>query len=393
MGAVLISSHRPSCVQFLCTNLEQGVSSDASSAFSSSSLVQALGFISITLPIIRDEEACKELLLGSPLLRNVLLYGSIHKVSARVVVSTLTRAVLHKPALSRLLWIRLLEHIHQSITSNTTNEVTKSYHASLLYESTLRVPEEDLTGTYDYWLRACLHGSGSYHQAARQAAIAAFRNIIPLAAVAMQQPQDVLAPASDPSSSCNSKNLNSESVGVLSQVLSRSPVASITHSKNSLDIAIMQALTALDWSILSPLATRAGMPRLRPYQLDGVTWLTHLRRCGLAGCLADEMGLGKSAQALIALMIMRIESIITGDWINTTDLTQSHLLEDALTRSSAAAAPCLVVCPASVVSHWEAETRKFVPASILTPRRFTGKDDKFGKLYISNGEINCCIHQ
>ena len=40
---------------------------------------------------------------------------------------------------------------------------------------------------------------------------------------------------------------------------------------------------------------------LRPYQREGVEWLTFLGRTGLGGLLADDMGLGKTVQALCAL--------------------------------------------------------------------------------------------
>ncbi|KAL4802362.1 hypothetical protein BDV18DRAFT_166971 [Aspergillus unguis] len=37
---------------------------------------------------------------------------------------------------------------------------------------------------------------------------------------------------------------------------------------------------------------------LKPYQLDGLSWLLHLRRNGVGGILADDMGLGKTLQTL-----------------------------------------------------------------------------------------------
>ena len=65
---------------------------------------------------------------------------------------------------------------------------------------------------------------------------------------------------------------------------------------------------------------------LRPYQRQGVSWLTFLRRAGLGALLADDMGLGKTLQALCA---------IGG---NT-----------------------LVVAPTSVVHNWSDEIRRFRP--------------------------------
>ncbi|MHB8879320.1 MAG: DEAD/DEAH box helicase, partial [Myxococcaceae bacterium] len=65
---------------------------------------------------------------------------------------------------------------------------------------------------------------------------------------------------------------------------------------------------------------------LRPYQLQGVGWLTFLRQAGLGGVLADDMGLGKTLQALCVLG----------------------------PRS-------LVVCPTSVLPNWQAELARFRP--------------------------------
>jgi superfamily II DNA or RNA helicase len=75
---------------------------------------------------------------------------------------------------------------------------------------------------------------------------------------------------------------------------------------------------------------------LRPYQKEGAGWLHFLRCHGFGGILADEMGLGKTAQVL------------------------AHLR--AVKQSSAGpSGPSLVVCPSSLVFHWEAEARKFTP--------------------------------
>ncbi|MFN7130979.1 MAG: DEAD/DEAH box helicase, partial [Myxococcales bacterium] len=66
---------------------------------------------------------------------------------------------------------------------------------------------------------------------------------------------------------------------------------------------------------------------LRPYQLQGVSWLTFLREAGLGGILADDMGLGKTLQTLCVL------------------------------RKGT-----LVVCPTSVLPNWQAELKRFRPS-------------------------------
>ncbi|HET9449353.1 MAG TPA: DEAD/DEAH box helicase, partial [Aggregicoccus sp.] len=66
---------------------------------------------------------------------------------------------------------------------------------------------------------------------------------------------------------------------------------------------------------------------LRPYQLQGVSWLQFLRSAGLGGILADDMGLGKTLQTLCAL-----------------------------------GPGSLVVCPTSVLPNWAAELKRFRPS-------------------------------
>lgn len=66
---------------------------------------------------------------------------------------------------------------------------------------------------------------------------------------------------------------------------------------------------------------------LRPYQREGVAWLSFLRAAGLGGLLADDMGLGKTLQA-------------------------ACVLEPG----------SLVVAPTSVLPNWVAELRRFRPA-------------------------------
>ncbi|GAE35400.1 DEAD/DEAH box helicase [Halalkalibacter akibai] len=79
---------------------------------------------------------------------------------------------------------------------------------------------------------------------------------------------------------------------------------------------------------------------LRPYQLEGVSWLAHLRRTGFGGCLADDMGLGKSIQT-IAYMLYVIHS--------QKEKTEKHQ-------------PFLLICPTSLLYNWVAECEQFAPS-------------------------------
>ncbi|XXF75383.1 DEAD/DEAH box helicase [Myxococcaceae bacterium GXIMD 01537] len=66
---------------------------------------------------------------------------------------------------------------------------------------------------------------------------------------------------------------------------------------------------------------------LRPYQQEGIRWLSFLRGAGLGGILADDMGLGKTLQTLCVL-----------------------------------GPRTLVVCPTSVLPNWAAELKRFRPS-------------------------------
>lgn len=75
---------------------------------------------------------------------------------------------------------------------------------------------------------------------------------------------------------------------------------------------------------------------LRPYQELGLSWLWHLYCYGLSGLLADEMGLGKTHQAMALLAA-----------ISEQDEKRSFKY--------------LVICPTSVIYHWQELLRKFLP--------------------------------
>ncbi|SDL39846.1 Superfamily II DNA or RNA helicase, SNF2 family [Maridesulfovibrio ferrireducens] len=79
---------------------------------------------------------------------------------------------------------------------------------------------------------------------------------------------------------------------------------------------------------------------LRPYQLQGLSYLNFLREYHFGGILADEMGLGKTIQTLSFLLSL-YERDIKG--------------------------PNLIIVPTSVLPNWEREAKKFVPQlSVLT---------------------------
>lgn len=80
-----------------------------------------------------------------------------------------------------------------------------------------------------------------------------------------------------------------------------------------------------------------GMTALRPYQQAGYQWLWFLHVNGFHGVLADEMGLGKTHQAMA-------------------------LLHAAWASDGAGQRPSLVVCPTTVLEHWEDKLRRHAPS-------------------------------
>ncbi|HJW87411.1 MAG TPA: DEAD/DEAH box helicase [Candidatus Brocadiaceae bacterium] len=84
---------------------------------------------------------------------------------------------------------------------------------------------------------------------------------------------------------------------------------------------------------------------LRVYQKSGYDWLWFLHTNNFNGILADEMGLGKTHQAMAVLL-------------------SALQIEPGL--------PNLVICPTSVLDHWEAKFRQFAPE--ITVARFYGKE-------------------
>lgn len=76
---------------------------------------------------------------------------------------------------------------------------------------------------------------------------------------------------------------------------------------------------------------------LRPYQLEGLTWLNLLCDVHVGGILADDMGLGKTVQ-ILALLQHRI-------------VNQPHLKPQTI----------CVICPKSVQGHWLAQVQNLVP--------------------------------
>ena len=96
--------------------------------------------------------------------------------------------------------------------------------------------------------------------------------------------------------------------------------------------------------MLQPPSTLHG--DLRPYQVQGLSWLMFLRQYGFGACLADDMGLGKTVQIISYLL-----SIQSNPAANQSDLS------DMVATNAA-----LIIAPTSVLGNWQKELERFAPS-------------------------------
>ncbi len=95
---------------------------------------------------------------------------------------------------------------------------------------------------------------------------------------------------------------------------------------------------------------------LRPYQRDGISWLSdRLERFGGA-LLADDMGLGKTLQTIAA--IERVFELDSGD----------------------SGGPVLIVTPTSLLGNWRAEFQRFAPGRMIRILHGAQRDAERGRI-------------
>ncbi|MBN2681904.1 MAG: DEAD/DEAH box helicase [Bacteroidales bacterium] len=93
---------------------------------------------------------------------------------------------------------------------------------------------------------------------------------------------------------------------------------------------------------------------LRPYQLEGFSWLAALKENGLGGCLADDMGLGKTLQILTFL-----SHIYSSGNLKPVAQQQLSIFEPIENKTDIN--PSLIILPVSLIYNWVSEIRKFSP--------------------------------
>lgn len=121
--------------------------------------------------------------------------------------------------------------------------------------------------------------------------------------------------------------------------------------------ALMEKVRAFDGlkAVVPPKGFKA---ELRPYQLEGLSWLNFLREFELGGILADDMGLGKTIQTLAHIALEKHEKRLDK--------------------------PFLVLCPTSVLPNWVSEIEKFAPKLKVTALSGPDRSLYFAKIASSD---------
>ncbi|MEO6995672.1 MAG: DEAD/DEAH box helicase, partial [Lacunisphaera sp.] len=166
-----------------------------------------------------------------------------------------------------------------------------------------------------------------------------------------------------------------------------------THRLHAIQLAAKaESFAARDSALVRRLRERAAaiiaMPpadlpttlraTLRPYQLEGFQFLSHLSNHSFGGVLADDMGLGKTVQALAWLL-------------HLADVASQQTKENGRTTPFRA----LIVCPKSVMHGWLTETERFAPtltALAFAPtqayaRRMPGPPDQPALLVVNYTQL------
>lgn len=134
--------------------------------------------------------------------------------------------------------------------------------------------------------------------------------------------------------------LSSGKVGLLPDNFKLMQGSKTKFSKNQLGLVKALVGEAVITDVRSPYIPKEKIApachfvgNLRPYQLEGLSWLYFLYQNKFSGFLADDMGLGKTIQTLAFLSLLPVESKI------------------------------LIILPATLQFNWRTEIKKFLPSA------------------------------
>ncbi len=121
---------------------------------------------------------------------------------------------------------------------------------------------------------------------------------------------------------------------------------------------LFQKLASID-EIKAAKKPKGLKATLRPYQEQGLSWLSFINEIGSGGVLADDMGLGKTIQTIALLLNLKAEK-------KTQPLR------------------ALIVAPTSVVSNWMREIERFAPTLTTALWHGAGRKDQLEELENAN---------
>ena len=141
--------------------------------------------------------------------------------------------------------------------------------------------------------------------------------------------------------------------------------------------------------------------QLAPYQLIGVNWLALLhsltvpvngKATSVNGVLADEMGLGKTCQTIAFLSLLKYRNDLVPEGVPSKKHARRRNEADsdsdddsvASTEEDSEDLPHLIVVPASVLSNWENEFKKFAPKLNVVKFHGSLEDREYMKDYLRN---------
>jgi superfamily II DNA or RNA helicase len=117
---------------------------------------------------------------------------------------------------------------------------------------------------------------------------------------------------------------------------------------------------------LPVLSSPAGLrTEMRPYQIEGLSWLHFLQTNDLGGCLADDMGLGKTVQTLALLQWNKENRDETEEKDTGGQMTLFGRESNSTTS--------LIIVPASLSHNWYNEIVKFCPSLKALIHHGTGR--------------------
>lgn len=91
--------------------------------------------------------------------------------------------------------------------------------------------------------------------------------------------------------------------------------------------------------------------KLRPYQLQGVSWLNLLNQLKLGAILADDMGLGKTLQVISLLLLKK----------QFKQENYGYSNDNIPNNSNKNYEPSILILPTSLIDNWKNEINKFAP--------------------------------